>query len=760
MEDSVTLANDHLELSFVQEDDCFTSYVLTIRHDEGRRRLGVGRFGRLVYRNTAGERREEPIRLTAATSEPRSIYLHGQWSDEDGISWAFEQWYTLDANPHQVVVGCRATPSGSRQLLHLSGPTFYAGEGAFGAAKTDALFPGLEYLLDDEVSSSTTFASESYAGRYVPHPYKITVPLMAISHTGVAVGLMWDPNQGYASAWRHPAAVFASPVHGELLGEEAESHLLGLFAPGVPRFVAENTLEAHRPLNVSPGNPVTLEARLVALADATSIDVLKVWVATCSLPALDPPQSYRENADLCVRSYLDVAWDAEARGWHHTLSDPWGPRYEPRVIAQLWRYGQWPAGNTQLRARAREQVRAGLAQALDTRQQEANASGHKISVPHLELALHYGLLGASLHALRGQAQAWMREQGPDGSWPWRSDVIQHGSFNTEERQRIMGQAGESSTGLTANRALVVLRWAQVTGDPSAEQATLRAVAWCNAQRRPEGAQTWELHLHVPDVLAVPYLIDINLAAYELTGDPSYVVAAERWAWTGLPFTYLWAAYYRPIMAYGTVPVFGVTFHDVQSWFGVDVHWNGLVYADALFRLAPHCSEGPWRGIALGLTACGMQQQRRDGPWLGMYPDAFSVVKGDEDYTWWLNPNLIGLNTFELAGLPLDVATAILSRDGKPSIRITSSAQVTDVQMRGEEVACLIHEPVAERSHTLVAGLSRPGRVTCEGEELPATESLDDVEAGWQWLGDFDLIAIKARHTSIGSVFLSIVPLGS
>jgi hypothetical protein len=37
----------------------------------------------------------------------------------------------------------------------------------------------------------------------------------------------------------------------------------------------------------------------------------------------------------------------------------------------------------------------------------------------------------------------------------------------------------------------------------------------------------------------------------------------------------------------------------------------------------------------------------------MYPDAISIVRGEEEYTWWLNPNLIGLNTFELAGIPLD-----------------------------------------------------------------------------------------------------------
>src|SRR5215217_3839894 len=203
----------------------------------------------------------------------------------------------------------------------------------------------------------------------------------------------------------------------------------------------------------------------------------------------------------------------------------------------------------------------------------------------------------------------------------------HPTHAKEERQKVMG-GSDSATGLTADRARHLLTWARITGDPVAREAGLCAVAWCNARTRPEGAQTWELHLHVPDILAVPYLIDVNLDAHALTGDDSYLAEADRWAWTGLPFTYLWRAYYRPIMAYCTVPVFGVTFHDVQSWFGVNVQWNGFIYADALFRLAQAKLDRNWQQVALGIVICGMQQQPLTGPWRGMYPDAFSLVRGD------------------------------------------------------------------------------------------------------------------------------------
>ena len=213
---------------------------------------------------------------------------------------------------------------------------------------------------------------------------------MAVSHGGSAVGILWDPHQDYGAAWRHPSAVFSSPN----ALEGAENHLIGLFAPGIPRFLEENALEAHRPLGSGPKTPVRLEANLVALSNAESIDVVKVWVETYGLPDLPMPHSARENVDLCVRSYLDVAWNESAEGWHHTLADPWGPRYEHRVIAQLWRYGQWPEGDPELRARARDQVRRGLARAVANNEGLSNPS-LGWPTPHLELALHHGHLATS-----------------------------------------------------------------------------------------------------------------------------------------------------------------------------------------------------------------------------------------------------------------------------------------------------------------------------------------------------------------------------
>jgi hypothetical protein len=76
--------------------------------------------------------------------------------------------------------------------------------------------------------------------RFVPHPNKITIPLMAVAHGGAALAVFWDCWQRWDGQHDRPAAAFASPncLDGQT------NHLLCLFLPSVPDGVPPNGREA------------------------------------------------------------------------------------------------------------------------------------------------------------------------------------------------------------------------------------------------------------------------------------------------------------------------------------------------------------------------------------------------------------------------------------------------------------------------------------------------------------------------------------
>lgn len=741
-----TLETDSLRLTCLEEGGQVTGFTLEVRGSDGWKQMSkTAPLSHLIYKDKSGARHEVALNAQEVDAAASTISLHGKMTDVDGTNWHLDVTFSKTGSPHQIQADYQLRPDQNAQFHRWLGPCLYAGEGSFGSARSEALFPGLEYLLDDEPSSDTRFAAEKYANRTVPHPYKVTVPLMAVSHEEQAVGLLWDPNQAWGSAWRHPSSLFSSPNR---LQDGANNHWMGLFTPGGgARHITEGQTESEKGSGISPNNPHTLSARLVAVPQGGTMGIMRQWLEAYGLPPLpDAGHRYQENIELCIDSYLDIAWDDQAEGWHHTLADPWGPRFEPILANQLWRYSRWSHGDPVKQARARDQVRRAI-----PRMSEKQPAPH--NVPRLELALTYGNVAQSLASAAQAARDLIAEQQADGSWGWTPEAIAAGGFKTEDRIAVMGKEQDSATGYTSSKVIPVLQYALVTGNPEAVASVIKAADWCNTQRRPEGAQTWELHLHVPDVLAAPYLINLNLGAYQLTGDSAYLEQAKKWAWTGLAFTFLWNPYYRPVMRYGTIPVFGVTFHDVQSWFGVIVHWNGLWYSDALYRLARiEPTDGPmdWYHLAEGITRHGMQEQAKDGPYRGMYPDAFSTVYGDEEYTWWLNPQLVGLNTMPLAGLPLLSEPQVL-KVGSSTIHVTSGGTISNIQQNGA-LRLVLHDQPGATTFTLIANRGKPQSIISEGQSLPQVDDVETVGEGWQWLVSEQAALVKTRSAA-GAVTL-------
>jgi hypothetical protein len=142
-------------------------------------------------------------------------------------------------------------------------------------------------------------------------------------------------------------------------------------------------------------------------------------------------------------------------------------------------------------------------------------------------------------------------------------------------------------------------------------------------RTPRGAQTWELSLHTPDILASANLVRAYVYGYELTGRKEYLAMARKWAISGIPFVYLWSN--RPVMLYAAVPVYGATNYRSPLWIGLPVQWCGGVYAYGLTVLARHDKTFKWNHLARGILLAARQMQYSDGPLVGCLPDIFQLV---------------------------------------------------------------------------------------------------------------------------------------
>ena len=183
-----------------------------------------------------------------------------------------------------------------------------------------------------------------------------------------------------------------------------------------------------------------------------------------------------------------------------------------------------------------------------------------------------------------------------------------------------------ASGFASRTVQELLETASFSGNDELLQAALQRLRALDKFHNgvPRGAQTWECPLHTPDILASAQMIRVYTLGYELTGDEHLLEQARYWAWTGIPFIYLVSPTDKAVGLYATIPVFGATQWRAPVWMGLPVQWCGLVYADALYRLLPDDSGGPWKQIADGITASGIQQSwpATNSDFQGLLPDSF------------------------------------------------------------------------------------------------------------------------------------------
>lgn len=676
--------------------------VIIVQHKNGEEWQDVAIIPSLFTLETEADKIEV---FTSSYSRYRSgIKFKGKIKEK--VEWDYEVSYRVDFTNQQFVLSLKCVPMKDVPLFALRFPRLYVGERSWGERKSYALFPGLEFLKENERSSSTRDANPPASDRWAPHPYKITIPLMSVSSPSCAVTLLWDANQKWNETDCFPSALFVSPN----FLEGGANHLLGLFIPSIPKWTRENSVQADSPYIAKAGKPITLTCRLAITEGEDVLLSIKEWKKAFGLPKPKLPRSITDEMELCSICYTDVIWNEEAFGWLPWTGVPY--QLDVNVSFALLKMANYIAKES-LRGKALSLARRTLLPARPSNS--------------LEVAFRLGGLEEALKNTKNSAIEMMKSQKEDGSWV----------FQPDEQRKTLGEEGSTEIGICAPPAAAILRWAILSGDREALEKGLLALKFMDRFHIPAGAQTWECPLHAPDIYASAVAIPPYLYAYEITKDKHYLERAKELAMAGIPFVYLWKSPERQrVMLGATIPIFGATFY-VLPWFARPVQWNGLAYAHSLRLLSQYDSSFPWVDIADLILQSAMEQQAVEGEYKGLYPDSFELIS-NTPFAPWLAPILILRNLFWLSGDPLDIHFKVLD---VPKGKIHLACGVKMNVTFEEKLVIETEKGDLESAYITIAQVGVPEEVKINGLSVQQSSHLED-GVGWCYLNEWKMVMIK------------------
>ncbi|MEI6512130.1 MAG: hypothetical protein WCO51_02515, partial [bacterium] len=391
-----------------------------------------------------------------------AVRLRGETSD----LWAMEVECRLQKGSRAAQLIAHIKPRVGADIKAICFPDIKVADSPLGV-KEAALFPGLEYLFQDEASGKPS-EGNLLGTPWSPHIYKITAPLMAVRLRSALVALNWEPLQDWATGYNGLSTQFSSPNSLE----NEDNHKMALWVPSVRDVADEDTFPAQRPFYLGAGTPITITANLVVLPNSSSLlDIVDWYVSAKGLPSLPSPSHSGINAiDFLTQGLLN-SYDPDQKAWRHTNTGP--VSFDPLVALPILMQSRI-TNNSDLRLRALDQIKESV---------------EKVGIGSTGvLAFHLGDIEKALAAMRKDVEGLIRSQKADGSWAWTPPTELH---------KVLGRTGDTSSGYSGANAAIVWEYARITGDSAAMEAGRKALRFLDTLSRPEGAQTWELPLHVP-----------------------------------------------------------------------------------------------------------------------------------------------------------------------------------------------------------------------------------------------------------------------
>ena len=677
-------------------------------------------LSRLVWQTDSGPRTE-----TIYPEQPPEAELGetGQlvfrWTKTDAQTgrWAFQASFSLGPDDHTVAIQYTLQSEKPQKLLHFQGPMFSV------LQRREAIFPGLEWLVNDEVSSSSLDIAEDHPHRLrrVVHPQMITIPAIGL-HTGQAgVGLLWD-NRPRSD---RPGVLFDSPDRLQ----NRRTHRVGLFLPPVPDYVEVNQEIAHRPYPMVPGKPLEIRCQLyVDGAARDALAALEQWIAQHGLPDPMPlPHgSYEGQIRFSMQAYLQSLWDPQTQQWWTTKGG-----------GMMSKQGRPPAFVADLLLGELLSLDRALAKACRSRAEEvARLIGGPVRLDAQRRPGRFDLAVANpLHA----AQVLLSRY-PDGTWRFDADYEpKEGPFVGMDYHRL-GPHQALEVGTCARKAYEVLRYARIAGDWEVYEQMRPTLETMERFDVPRAAQVWEVPVHTPDLLAAADAVDAFLEAYWISGQKRWLDAAVQWARRGLPFIYLWEDPEKPFLLGASIPVFGATWH-TGSWFGRPVQWNGLRYAAALLKLARHDQSHAWRKLATLIIHSAAHQQALEGTDAALWPDNISTIDSKR-CPWVFAPRQIIECICELLDRPEEPRTVMVGQ-GDRRFHLTAPGQISQALWDQKELRFTVAYPAGEEGVVLISPIGRPEEVHVDGQPVPERQDLEQSEEpGWRYDPSYAYLSVR------------------
>lgn len=523
--------------------------------------------------------------------------------DSQSGKWNIQRHFKPGQSDGTIAVTTELRVDKDRNIVHVPWLTIFPGMGTFGRSKDQGLFAGLEYLCDEPSSNEADIETPDHVRR-VPDPLKITFPLAAIAQGGNYIGIIWEPSDVVAAAFDSPDTIYNSGAH-----------VISLSGPGVGELRFENDFCAHTPLTLEANMPLRVSAMIIGGQGKTIVPAVRQYVASKGLPPVPEFEGGFDAAvDLLSHGWLDSQINHDGL-FRHAV---WGDNFPPGPAADAAMFIDWLAHHAQdkeLRKRLDSAKNEALAKIPPAQPFSSSAShAHLPTAPFV-----FGRTFEFVEQRRNQAAQSLDSFDEAGVKLYRPGKTDYSRTHFEKH----------ANGLAGRDMVVILEGAVLSGDRELAAKTLALLDKLTvlyAYTVPRGAQTWEVPLHTPDILASAHLVKAYTLGYILSEQEKYLEQAKYWAWTGVPFVYLCPPTPGRVGVYSTIAVLGATNWKAPLWLGRPVQWCGLVYASALHLLSEYDPQGPWEQIARGITATGLQMSwpHSDSERQGLLPDFFDL----------------------------------------------------------------------------------------------------------------------------------------